>query len=90
MSNNEEKEIVTLIDRFGVGLLSAVCCLLTYSVCFILLLVITQGFTITLFSGKVLIFLTISFFILGFVTLDNYFIKLITPIWKFIDEIFKN
>jgi hypothetical protein len=89
VNNNQEKESITLTDRFGVGFLSAVCFLITYWICFILLLIPTQGFVLLFFSLKIIGFSTLFFFVLGFVTLDNYFIKIITPAWRYIDEVFR-
>ena len=88
MRVRRKKETITLIDRFAIGFLSAICFLLTYWVCFILLAIVTQGYAIVFFSLRVIGFLTVFFFVLGFVTLDNYFIKIFAPVWKFIDEEF--
>ena len=84
--NNEEH--ITLLDRFAVGVLSALSALLTLGVLALILIYIMHGdyilITLKVCSGVVLFF-----FVLGFATLDNYFISILAPIWKFIGNLFR-
>ena len=89
MNLKNKNDQVNLADRIGVGVLSAICFLLTFAICIALLLIPTYGYVILLTNYKVWVSLTVFFFFLGFFTLDNYFIKILTPAWKFIDEAFK-
>jgi len=91
MSKYSNKEIPpTLWDRFGVGFLSAVCFLFTFYFCSFMFLVSGVGLAVLIITPlNVIALFTLLFFVLGFVTLDNYFVRIITPIWKFIDEALK-
>lgn len=71
----------TLFDRFAVGLLSAFIALITYGVFWAIFARGAEGAILPIggfyfFAG--------SFFLLGFITLDNYFIDILAPIWHFI------
>jgi hypothetical protein len=73
-----------LFDRIAIGFLSAVLAAITYGL-------LWSVFAYFLISG----FLTIEIFwffvgvmfLLGFFTLDNYFIQLLVPVWNFIVKI---
>ncbi len=84
----ESEERITLIDRFAVGLLSALSAFITLGILIMMAFYVTQGdhifVTLKIFSGVV-----VFFFILGFATLDNYFISILNPIWKLIGKLIR-
>lgn len=86
MSKYPREETATFLDRFGVGFLSAVCFFITFYLFSFTLFLSGMGVMFLMIPFKIIILLTLLFFVLGFVTLDNYFIKIITPAWKFLDE----
>ena len=86
-SDPEEKP--TLLDRVAIGFVSAVCFLLTYWLLLGVAMVFPVGFMSVFYSLKLIAFLTALFFIIGFVTLDNYFIDMLSPIWEYIHDIIK-
>lgn len=83
---NEDK--ITLLDRVAVGVLSALSVLTTLGAIILILVYVTQG-DYFFVSVKMLVGIAVFFFILGFVTLDNYFISILSPVWKFIEKLIK-
>jgi len=86
-SNPEKKP--TLLDRVAIGFVSAVCFLLTYWLLLGAAMVFPVGFMSVFYSLELIAFLTTLFFIIGFVTLDNHFINMLSPIWDYIHDIIK-
>ena len=84
----ENVKRITLTDRFAVGILSALSAFITLGILILIVFYITQGdyafVTLKIFLGVV-----IFFFILGFATLDNYFISILNPVWKFIGNLIR-
>lgn len=85
MREKKKKDEATLFDRFAVGGLSAVLAALTY---------ILVWFSFGFVHGGVLpieLFLICVgvMFLVGFFTLDNYFIDILAPIWNLIVKLFR-
>ena len=90
MNKHQSEETPTLWDRFAVGMLSAICFLLTFYFCSFIFLFSGIGLAVLVIVPlKAIALITLLFFALGFITLDNYFVKAITPIWKFIENVLK-
>jgi len=87
LSNPEKKP--TLLDRVAIGIVSAVCFLLTYWLLLGVAMVFPVGFMSVFYSLELIAFLATLFFIIGFVTLDNHFINMLSPIWDYIHDIIK-
>jgi len=86
MKNSEER--ITLFDRIGAGILSALSAFVTLGILLLFVIYTTQG-DYGLVGLKVFSAVVVFFFVLGFITLDNYFISILDPIWKLIGELFK-
>ena len=71
----------TFFDRFAVGFLAA---LLAFLTCGFLWLVFGRNSTGSMFPVEVIWVSTGIMFIIGFLTLDKYFINILAPIWHFI------
>jgi len=82
------KEPITLLDRFAVGILSALSALLSFGILAILFVFVTEGTYIDVIF-KIALSIVVLFFILGFTTLDNYFISILNPIWELIGKLIK-
>ena len=77
----EYTDKVTLIDRIAVGLLSAFMAVITYGVFWV---IFARGAEVAILPiGGFYLFAGV-FFLLGFITLDNYVIDILAPIWNFI------
>ena len=87
MNSIEDK--ATLIDRLGIGLLSAVSVFLTMLPIIFIYHFSSVGLLPLWFPLKEITILTFVFFLLGFFTLDNYVIKILSPIWKLLEKLFK-
>lgn len=85
MSNDGK---ITLFDRFAVGFLSALCAFFSIGFIFMMLAYATHGDFI--FANlKILMGITFAFYVLGFVTLDNWFIPILEPVWRLIEKLIK-
>ena len=82
--NNETD--ATLFDRFAVGLMSGFLAAISYGVLWSGFVLLSDGD----FLLPIELFFTfiIFMFLLGFFTLDNYFIDILSPLWHFIARIF--
>ena len=87
LPHSEEKP--TLLDRVSIGFVSAFCFFVTYWLLLGVAMVFPVGFMSVFYSWELIAFLTALFFIIGFVTLDNHFINMLSPIWEYIHDIIK-
>lgn len=83
---NKNNETTTIIDRLALGFGSGVIAFITGTILWLALYLL---FAKAGELGTVLTFNTVWFFsginfVLGFVTLEDYLLKLLTPIWNFI------
>ena len=78
-------EKITLYDRIAVGFVSGVLAAITYVFLWSIFALFAYGHILPieifyLFIGGI--------FLLGFFTLDNYFIEILTSLWRFIIRAF--
>jgi len=97
----EYKGGTTLFDRVAVGFLYGICAFITYSIVWFLIIVIIdiKGDITGDFTGGNLrqypFFINIAFifsfilFVLGFLKLDKYVLKILQPIWSCLDKILR-
>ena len=78
---------VTLFDRLSVGMLSGFLAVITYGFIWCLFAFFSEGDL--LLPIELFFIFVVGMFLLGFFTLDNYFIEILIPIWNFIIRIFQ-
>lgn len=82
---SEPSEKITLFDRMAVGLLSGVLASITYVFLWSIFALFSYGHILPI---EIFYLFTGGMFFLGFFTLDNYFIAVLIPLWKFIIRAF--
>ena len=82
---SEEDNEITLLDRISIGVVSAISFLITFYLLYAVTFVVFY-FPIPI---EIIVFFTLMFFIIGFISLDNYFIKMLSPIWEYLGDFFK-
>ena len=86
MSNKSRyTDKATLFDRLAVGILSAFLAAITYG---FIWLIFALLFNVGMLPIELFIIFTGFMFLLSFFTLDNYVIKILTPLWNVIIRIF--
>lgn len=83
--DKKRSEKVTLFDRMAVGSLSAVSAAITYLLLWSIFALFSSGDVLPI---EIFYFFVSGMFILGFLTLDNYFVEILAFFWRFIIRVF--
>ena len=84
----KQQDKTTLFDRFALGSLTAVSALLTFGVLSLILLRVFDG-GFPRYVIEILLGISIYFFLLGFFTMENIAIKILSPLLRLLDKLIR-